>query len=126
MDIAARLVDPNNNNPALTEIVTMSLVLDKASPKSVVESRAKIGAFFGGSILAELLDREPNPGKRSDEQRLGRWGGNIEVYATQNGDRRVVITNGYSRRNALFAVEKSVILRKIEGVWMEWKESISR
>ncbi|MDG6989661.1 MAG: hypothetical protein JRN21_10155 [Nitrososphaerota archaeon] len=128
MSLDALQSDPNNRNPFLQKIAALSLAYDKTSPKQVLESRATIGTYFGGSILAEILDREPDPrNERLPEQRLGRWGGNVEVYAMANGTRKVVITNGYSRKvKSLFREEKSFMLRRVGKIWTEWKENISR
>lgn len=127
MRLDERLTDPNNWNPALQKIVTLSIAYDGASPRQILESRATIGSFAGGSMLGELLERVPDPRRPSGDQRLGRWGGNVEVYALESGDRKIVITNGFSRRRKdKFRLEKVIHLRKIEGVWTEWKENISR
>mgnify|MGYP001559210287 FL=1 len=130
MNLQDRLADPNNMNPLFQRILALSTAYHKRLTKKIIETRTTIGSIIGGSVLGEILEMEPNltkleKSKSALKWMLGNYGGNIEVWSSPSGRKLLMITNGYGRRDKKhFKVETIIPVRKFEGIWVEWHESI--
>lgn len=121
-----RLEDPNNINPLFHRISNLANIHLAGMTKKLAQTRSTIFPLIGGGVLAEILEREPNPRKmKSKSERkylLGVYGGNMECWSSPSSRKFVLVTNGL--RGKKREVFELIPVRKIQGVWCEYEEVI--
>lgn len=126
--IEERLSDPNNLNPLFQRIGGLANVHFEKMTSKLLSVRSNIFSLVGGSVLAEILDREPDPyrakSKSVTKWLLGSYGENMECWSSPSGQKFILITNGYRVGNKKRKIFEMFPVRKQDGMWIEYDEPI--
>lgn len=121
---------PANLNPLFHVVLSASVVPRLEAGDSFEDVYSWLNVAHRGMApdLMDILEREPDPRNAKSKSpfvkyMLGSFTKYIEVWAMPSGQKMIMITNG-TKKEGKRKLYKVIPVRKIQGVWLEYKETI--